>query len=194
MRDDFDQDYYDRFYENPQTCAVDEAEAGRQAAFIAAYLDYLEVPVRRIADIGCGLGRVLRALGARYPNAKTVSVEFSEYVCERHGWKQDSVVDFSASKPFDLVVCNDVIAYLDDRNCARAINNLARLTSAALFLGVLTKEDWRLCDTERTDDQQYLRSQAWYAKRLGKHFVNVGGGIYLKKPLAFPVWTMDRLN
>ncbi|MEM7216845.1 MAG: class I SAM-dependent methyltransferase [Pseudomonadota bacterium] len=194
MRDDFDQDYYDRFYENPRTCAVDEAEAERQAAFIAAYLSYLEVPVQRIADIGCGLGRVLRALGARYPQAKTTGVEYSSYVCERHGWTQGSVVDFQSAKPFDLVVCNDVIAYLDDRSCARAINNLSRLTRSALFLGVLTKEDWRLCDTERTDDQQYLRPKAWYAKRLDKHFVNVGGGIYLKKPLAFPVWTMDRLN
>ena len=63
-----------------------------------------------------------------------------------------------------------------------------------MFLGVLTKEDWVLCDQERTDPDQYLRTKAWYQKRLAPHFVNVGGGLYLKQPLAFPVWTLDRLS
>ena len=194
MREEFDQAYYERYYSNPRTRSASPTTAARQADFIASYLRYLEVPVRRIVDIGCGLGRVLERLRDHYPSARAVGVEFSDYLCETYGWEAGSVVNWAASRPFDLVVCNDVLAYLSDRDCARGINNLARLSRAALFIGVLTREDWALCDTERTDHEQYLRPKEWYQKRLGRHFVNVGGGLWLKKPLAFPVWTLDRLN
>ena len=194
MREEFDKAYYDRYYRNPATRSATPLAAARQAAFISGYLRYLEVPVRRILDIGCGLGRVLTAMSDQYPNARTQGVEYSGYICERYGWTQGSVVDYKSKSPFDLVICNDVLAYTDEQACAAAINNLASLSRAALFLGVLTKEDWVLCDQERTDPDQYLRTKAWYQKRLQRHFVNVGGGLYLKKPLEFPVWTLDRLT
>ena len=193
MRNDFNKAYYDRFYRDPGTRAVSPAAAKRQAAFIGGYLRYLEVPVRRIADVGCGLGHVLTALGNEYPKAKTQGVEYSDYLCEKYGWDKGSVVDYKNRHPFDLVVCNDVLAYLSDKQCGTAIANLASLTRSAAFLGVLTAEDWELCDQERTDPDQYLRSRAWYHRRLSKHFVSVGGGMYLKKPLDYPVWTLDRV-
>jgi len=149
--------------------------------------------VKRIADIGCGLGHVLEALGEEFPSAKTRGVEISDYLCDKYGWDQGSVVDYQAKRPFDLVVCNDVIAYLDDKACAKALKNLAGLSKSAVFLGILTAEDWELCDQDRTDPDQYLRPKAWYQRRLAKHFVSVGGGLYLKKPLDYPVWTLDRL-
>ena len=194
MREEFDKAYYDRYYKHPATRSVTPLAAARQAGFISGYLRYLEVPVRRILDIGCGLGRVLSAMQDQYPKARTVGVEYSGYICDRYGWQQGSVVDYDSKSPFDLVICNDVLAYLDDKACATAINNLAGLSRSAVFLGVLTKEDWGLCDQDRTDPDQYLRTKAWYHKRLQRHFVNVGGGLYLKKPLEFPVWTLDRLN
>ena len=193
MRNDFDKAYYDRFYRNSATRAITPAGSRRQAAFIANYLRYLEVPVRRIADIGCGLGHALNALGEEFPRASTTGVEFSSYLCRKYGWDEGSVVDYQNKRPFDLLLCNDVIAYLDDKACARAIDNLATLTRSAAFLGILTEEDWALCDQERTDPDQFLRPKAWYQRRLAKHFVSVGGGLYLKKPLEYPVWTLDRL-
>ncbi len=193
MRNDFNKAYYDRFYRNPRTRAASPAAAQRQAAFIVHFLRYLEVPVKRLADIGCGLGDALNALSDEFPKAKAQGIEISSYLCEEYGWQQGSVVDYHSAKPFDLVVCNDVIAYLDDKQCAKALTNLASLTKSAAFLGILTKEDWEFCDQKRTDPDQYLRPKAWYEKRLKKHFVGVGGGLYLKKPLEYPVWTLDRV-
>ncbi len=193
MRNDFNKAYYDRFYRDPGTRAVSPAAARKQAAFIASFLRYTEVPVRRIVDIGCGLGHVLAALEDEYPKARVLGVEYSQYLCRKYGWQQGSVVDFQSKQPYDLVVCNDVIAYLDDKSCSEAITNLARLTRSAAFLGILTQEDWELCDQDRTDPDQYLRPKAWYQRRLAKHFVSVGNGLYLKKPLEYPVWTLDRL-
>jgi predicted TPR repeat methyltransferase len=193
MRQTFDKAYYDRFYRNPSTRAVTPAGARRQAAFIAAYLRHLQLPIDRILDVGCGVGMSLRALARQYPRALTQGVEFSSYLCERYGWQPGSVVDFEAEQPFDLVVCNDVLAYLPEAECAQALANLARLSRGALYLGILTADDEDLYDPQRTDTHQHLRPASWYRRRLQRHFVAVGGGLYLKRPLDITVWTLDRL-
>lgn len=194
MRKSFDQAYYDRFYRNPRTRAVTPAAAGRQAQFIASYLRYLDIPVTRILDIGCGTGTTLRALGRAFPSARVHGVEYSDYLCRRYGWEQGSVVDYQADVPYDLVVCNDVLTYLDDRACARALENLAQLSRNAVFLGILTADDEGQYDRRRTDPQQHRRPAAWYRRRLRRHFVNVGGGLYLARPPSVTVWTLDRLD
>jgi 2-polyprenyl-3-methyl-5-hydroxy-6-metoxy-1,4-benzoquinol methylase len=194
MRQTFDKAYYDRFYRNPATRAVTPAAARRQAAFIAAYLRHLEIPVERILDVGCGVGMALRALTRQYPRAHGHGVELSAYLCERYGWQPGSVVDFAAEQPFDLVVCNDVLAYLDEADCGRAITNLGRLCRGALYLGILTADDAELYDPARTDPRQHLRPAAWYRRRLHRQFVSVGGGLHLKRPLPVTVWTLDRLT
>lgn len=194
MRKNFDKAYYDRFYRNPQTRAVTPGSARRQAGFIAAYLKYLEIPVTRILDVGCGVGTTLRALGKAFPRAHVHGVEYSEYLCDRYGWESGSVTSYQAKRPYDLVVCNDVLAYLEDADCARALGNLAELSRGAAFLGILSREDAGLYDPQRTDPQQRLRPAAWYRRRLSRHFVSVGGGLYLKNPPAVTVWHLDRLG
>ena len=189
----FDAAYYRRFYYNPATRAATPEYAKRQARFIAAYLQFIDLPVTSILDMGCGVGRVLRALGKAFPEATTTGVEFSEYLCERYGWTQGSVVDYRG-KAHDLVICNDVLGYLDRKACDAAITNLARLCKGALYLGALTREDMAVVDRERTDPDQHLRSLAWYQKRLHRHFSTIGGGLFLKKPLPVPMWSLDVLG
>ena len=191
VSEQFDKAYYDRFYRNPDTRAVTPAAVRRQARFIAAYLAHLEVPVRQILDIGCGTGGLLRALGKAMPKAKTRGVEYSSYLCEKYGWQQGSVVDVEAGSA-DLVVCNDVLGYLNDEHCGLALKNLARHTDSALYLGVLTREDLTLCDPERTDQAQTARPVAWYQRRLSRDFQAVGGGLFLREPLDVTVWHLER--
>lgn len=193
MRKRFDEGYYDRFYRNRGTRAATPQNAQRMAQFIGAYLKHLDVSVRRVLDIGCGLGHVLRHIGQQFPSADITGVEYSEYVCRRYGFEQGSVVDYEAAYPFDLVICNDVVPYLDDEQAALAVRNLARLSKTALFFGVITSEDWAIADKRRTDNRQYLRASAWYRRRLSRAFVNIGGGLYLKKPTETPLWSLERL-
>jgi len=195
VRSTFDAQYYRRFYENPATRAVTVNDATRHARFIAAYLKFLDLPVTRIADIGCGLGRLLKALGKEFPRARALGVEVSEYLCERCGWEHSTVADFHDATGFDLLVCHDVVQYLDDAECSRAIANLARNCRGALVFGVLTTEDWRdNCDQRRTDSEVYMRSAAWYRRRLARSFVSVGGGIYLRRPVRVPLWSLDSVG
>ncbi len=187
----FDEAYYKRFYQDEMTQAVSPEEQSRLAKFIAAYLRYLDVPVRTILDVGCGLGQILGALQQEFPQAKTHGVEVSEYLCEKYGWQQGQVQSIK-TRPHDLVVCNDVMGYLSKKEARKAINNLARLTESTLFLSVPTSEDMDICDRTHTDLAQKVRPAAWYKDLLEKHFVGVGGGLFLKKPLTYPVWQMER--
>ncbi len=190
-RPNFDAHYYQRFYGEETSRAVSPEEQQRQGQFIAAYLRYLEAPVDDILDLGCGLGVLLRELGGLFPEARTTGVEFSEYLCTTYGWQPGSVVDYRAP-PHDLVICTDVLGYLSKGECETAIRNLARLTRTALYLSVLTRDDLGVCDQAHTDMRQKLRWASWYREHLSRHFVSVGGGLFLKKPLTLPVWRLER--
>ena len=82
-------------------------------------------------DAGCGIGLLRAPLMRAFPRAQYTGLEYSEYLCQRYGWTQGSLADWRAD-PFDLVVCYDVLQYLDDRTAARAIANLGRLTRGVL--------------------------------------------------------------
>ena len=146
----FDAAYYDRFYVDPETRATSVAEQTTLGTFIAAYLRYLDVEIERILDLGCGLGTLLNTIQQAFPGAVATGVERSAYLCETHGWIRGSVEDY-ADAPHDLVICSDVLGYLDDTACGSALDNLARLTAGALYLSVLTREDLDVCDPDHTD-------------------------------------------
>ncbi len=186
----FDAAYYQRYYHNPKTRAVSPEEQQRQATFIAAYLRYLAVEVSSILDIGCGIGTFLQQFKNEFPDASRHGVEFSTYLCEHYGWQHGSVVDVDTA-PADLVVCNDVLAYLDKNACAQAIQHLAELAQSALYLSVMTSEDMAIVDTEHSDMQQQPRSFRWYRKHLDPHFQSVGGGLFIKKPLTVSLWRLE---
>ena len=59
-------------------------------------------------------------------------MEYSAYLCERYGWERGSVVDYAASEPFDLVICQAVLSYLNPADLKLALHNLGRLCRGAL--------------------------------------------------------------
>lgn len=179
----FDESYYQRFYKDRRTRVADRKSCELLAGFVFAYLDYLQLPVARVLDLGCGIGLWRRELLKHSPGALYVGVESSPYACLEYGWEPGSVVDFRADDEiFDLVICQGVLQYLDEGEAETALANLARLAKSALYLEVLTTEDWeRNCNRERTDGEVHLRSAAWYRKRLRRHFRNCGGGLFLAK-------------
>jgi len=189
----FDARYYERYYRNPRTRATTPQAVKRQAAFVAAYLKHLDLPVRRVLDIGCGLGWMLRSLQNEFPKAHCSGVEYSEHLCRKNGWIQGSVTDFSARAPFDLVVCHDVLPSLDAVQCRAAVINLAALCRGALYLGVLTEEDWDRCDRTRTDPDVHLRPAKWYRRQLEREFSSIGGGVFLKKAAPVTLWSLETL-
>jgi len=187
----FDRDYYRRFYLDPRTAVISRAEMRERAGLIAAYARHIGLPVRSILDAGCGIGLLRAPLQRAFPRAAWTGLEYSQYLCKRYGWTQGSLATFRA-EPFDLVVCYDVLQYLDDRTAARAIASLGRLTRGLLYISALTVRDWREnCDRTRTDPDVHLREAAWYGQRLRRWFRPSGVGFWIRRGAPLTAWEME---
>jgi len=164
-----------------------------RAQLIAAILRHAGVAVRSILDAGCGTGLLRNAFARVLPRARYVGLETSAYLCARYRWTRGSVTDFAPRAPSDLLICYDVLQYLNDRDAVRALNNLAKLTRAALYVSALTREDWLTnCDQSRTDGAVHLRTGDWYRRRLRRHFNYLGCGVWLRKDVTVILWEMER--
>jgi SAM-dependent methyltransferase len=171
---------------------VSREEMRARAELIAAILRQAQLPIRSILDAGCGIGMLKPAFARVLKRARYVGLEASEYLCRRFGWVQGSIVDFKPAKPFDLVVCYDVLQYLDDRAAVRAMANLGRLSRVALYFSALTIEDWRRnCDRSRTDRAVTMRPAAWYRARLRRKFYYLGFGVWIRRTRATVRWALE---
>jgi len=189
----FDAEFYRRYYRDPATRVSTAAEQRRIADFACAFAAQLGFRIRRVLDAGCGLGHMRPSVERFFPRARYVGLEVSEYLAGRHGWVCQPLEDYRPSVPFDLVLCHDVLQYLDDRAAARAIVNLGRLSRGALYLTALTEEDWRSnADRSRSDGGVHLRPAEWYRKRLGRAFRPVGAGMLVRRGLAPVLWELER--
>lgn len=189
----FDADYYARYYDDPNTRVASAESTGRLARFVCAYLAYLEVEVESVLEFGCGLGWWREPLREAYPAASYVGVELSEHLCEVHGWTRGSVVDYEHHEPVDLVVCQGVLQYLDDKQARAAIANLAHHAGSALYLEALTRGDWReVCDRERTDGEVHLRTLSWYRRALSPHFRSCGGGLFVSRASSVALFELEQ--
>jgi 2-polyprenyl-3-methyl-5-hydroxy-6-metoxy-1,4-benzoquinol methylase len=187
----FDRESYRRFYLDPRTAVISRAEMRQRAGLIAAYARHIGLPVRSILDAGCGIGLLRAPLRRAFPRASWTGLEYSQYLCERYGWTQGSLATFRA-EPFDLVVCYDVLQYLDDRTAARAIVSLGQLTRGLLYISALTARDWREnCDRTRTDRDVHLREAAWYGQRLRRWFRPSGVGFWIRRGAPLTAWEME---
>ena len=188
----FDRDYYQRFYYDPQTAVTTRREMQGRAHLIAAFAEHTGLPVRRILDAGCGTGMLRVPLLRRLPRAQYTGLETSEYLCDRYGWEQGEIDKYRSPAPFDLVICYDVLQYLDAARATSAIDNFARLTRGILYFSALTKLDWEYnCDTERTDSEVHLRTGDWYRKRLRQNFSEAGVGFWLRKGAPLTLWELE---
>jgi SAM-dependent methyltransferase len=184
--------YFRKFYLSSATRVVSAAEMRTRARLIAAILAQASIPVRSILDAGCGIGLLRRPFAEVWPRARYTGLDSSEYLCTRYGWTQGSVVDYVPRAPSDLVVCYDVLQYLDDRAAGRAIANLGRLARSALYFSALTREDWREnCDRRLTDSAVHLRPGEWYRRRLRRHFSYLGLGMWLRKSQRPMLWDLE---
>lgn len=189
----FDAGFYRRFYLDPRTRVVTRAEMTRRADLVAAFVRHAEFPVRRILDVGCGLGLMRAALERHFPRASYAGLEVSAYLCHRYGWEQGSAATYASARPFDLVVCYDVLQYLAGREAGAALRNLGQLCRGVLHFGALTTEDWeRYCDRASTDRDVQIRPGAWYRRRLAPAFVNAGSGMFVRRGAPIHLWELDQ--
>lgn len=191
----FDEQYYSRYYESPRTRVISQEDIARLGRFACSYIEYLELPVRRVLDMGCGLGHWQPVINRYFPAATYTGVELSEYLCKRFGFQQGSVTDYVGRGRFDFVICQGVLQYLDRNEYRLAIENLARLCRGVLYLEVLSREDWENnCDRKLTDGDVHLRSIRTYRRHLSPHFITLGGGLFLSRSAPVTLYELEKLE
>lgn len=192
----FDEAYYQRYYFNKKTSVVDPAHVDRLGAFVCSYLQYLRVPVRRVLDMGCGIGLWRTVIQRHFPQADYQGVEYSEYLCDRFGWARGSVVDYRANTPYDLVICQGVLPYLSATDLKLALVNLGRLSRGALYLEAVTREDWEqdIVDETLTDPRLLKHPAAAYRRGLAPGFTELGGGLWLSRAAQVPLFALEYVD
>lgn len=189
----FDEAYYQRYYFNKKTSVVDPQHVEQLGGFICAYLSYLRVPVRRVLDVGCGIGLWRDIIARHFPQASYHGVELSDYLCERYGWERGSVVDYDARKPFDFVICQGVLPYLGMADLKQAMRNLGALSQGALYVEAVTREDYTrdIVDEDLTDPRIFRHRAEVYRRGLSESFLEMGGGLWLSRRAEVPVFSLE---
>lgn len=189
----FDAAYYERFYFNQKTRVVDREHTERLGAFVCSYVRHLRVPVARVLDVGCGIGLWQDQIARHFAHARYKGVEFSDYLCQRFGWERGSVLDYRAVQPFDLVICQGVLPYLNAADLQKALRNLAVLCRGALYLEAVTAEDFAndVVDETLTDPRQFRHPAQAYRDGLAPYFTEMGGGLWLSHEADLPVFALE---
>lgn len=189
----FDEAYYQRYYFDKKTSVVDPQHMERLGNFVCSYLKYLRVPVRRVLDVGCGIGLWRGIIAQHFPQATFHGVEYSAYLCERFGWERGSVVDYRAGEPFDFVICQGVLPYLSAADLKQALHNFAALSRGALYIEAVSHEDWErdILDETLTDPRLFRHRAAMYRRGLSQGFFELGGGIWLHRDAEVPLFELE---
>lgn len=189
----FDEAYYQRYYFDKKTRVVDPGHFERLGTFVCSYLKYLRVPVRRVLDVGCGIGLWRDVVARHYPEAQYHGVEYSEYLCKRYGWERGSVVDYRSTEPFDLVICQGVLPYLSAADLKQALHNLATLSRGALYLEAVAREDYErdIIDDTLTDPRLFRHRAQLYRRGLQEGFTELGGGVWLSRQAEVPLFELE---
>lgn len=188
----FDREYYRRYYYDPRTAVASRHEMQARATLIAAVTLHAGLPVRRILEAGAGIGLLRTPLRRLLPRAQYTALEVSTYLCRRYGWTRAAVETFRARRPYDLVICYDVLQYLEGAAAARALAQFARLCRGVLYFSALTRRDYAdNCDRERTDAAVHLRSARWYRTRLRPHFHELGLGFWARRGAPLTLWELE---
>jgi len=200
----FDADYYRRFYLDDATAVVTPAEVELRAAAVYFTARAFDVPVRRVLDVGGGIGLWGSALkrldpAIHYtllePSPSAVAIAEEQRGADLDAIVQEGILDYRGGEPgFDLVLCAGVVQYLDEKDARRCLHRLARLTRYALFFETFTKEDVEARRIDERSDGGHTRPASFYLRALRRRgLVHMGASLFFREK-AVPVmpWELDR--
>ena len=180
MKKTYDRTYFDRWYRDPAQAVILGGHLARRVRLAVSAAEYvLERDVESVLDVGCGEAPWRPLLRRLRPKARYVGIDPSPYVVARYGKRrgivQGGVGDLGSSAlarallaqgarpPFDLIVCSDVLHYVDTPDLAKGLKAIGKWIGGGLaFLEFFTKDD----DTEGDTEDFRKRPAATYARLL----------------------------
>lgn len=193
----YDRRYFDRWY---RQCSIDSPGLlRRKVALATAQAEYyLQRPIRRVLDIGCGEGRWRAPLLALRPHLHYLGFDHSPYAVARFGSRRQiayaKLGDFAVLRPcppVDLLICADVLHYVPSQEIRRALPGLAELCAGLAYLETMTADDPVIGDV----DEFQPRSAQWYRRHYqNAGFVFVGSHCWLAPTLADTRCALERCS
>ncbi len=187
----FGADYYRRFY--GKGGVHDRRAIAHLASAVHGMAAWWGVTPTSVLDVGAGPGLWRDWYRTNHPRVKLTSIDVSEYACRKYGHELRDISTWTPPQPFDLVVCHGVLQYPDDRSATAAIDNIAAACKHVLYLEVPTSSDFRtVVDKEATDMEVHHRTGLWYRRRLEKHFIQAGAGIWVRRGGGVLLYELER--
>lgn len=176
----FDEQYFSRFYGKQPVRSMNEVD--HLATAVHEMVSWWGGSIRSMLEVGAGPGHWSHWYRRTHPRVRVLSTDVSEHACAQYGHQLRNIAEWKPNRPYDLVVCMDVLQYLDNPAAERAIRNLTAATRTCLYFDALTSFDAKhTVDRSATDLDAHLRSGAWYRARLERGFLQVGAGLWVRK-------------
>jgi hypothetical protein len=187
----FDRSYFERYYGKQPIHTVNEI--AHLATAVHEMLAWWAAPVRSVLEVGAGRGDWGNWYRTLHPTVRVTSTDVSEHSCATFGHKRRDIAQWAPKRPFDLVICADVLQYLDDRAATRALRNLTTATRTCLYFDALTSFDAKhTVERSKTDLNATLRTGDWYRQRLSRGFTQAGAGLWIRKGSTVVLHELER--
>ena len=145
----YDASYFARWYRQPRTRVHTPESIRRKVRMVVGIAEYfLRREIRTVLDIGAGEGTWRVELRRIRPNLRYRGVDPSTYVVQRFGKRRnitlgrfEDLPSLRLGGPFDLIVCADVMQYVNDTALPAGVTRISELLRGVAFLEAYTSGD-----------------------------------------------------
>lgn len=193
----YDEHYFNHWYRTPGQRPGLRSLLERKVALAIAVAEYhLGHPVRSVLDVGCGEGAWRAPLLRLRPQLNYLGIDASEYAVARHGGRRnlkwlhfEQLAEVRFDAPVDLLICSDVLHYLNHREIVRGLSGFSELCDGVAFIEVFAKGDEFVGDTVDFHARPAAQYKQWL-QTAG--FTHVGSHCWLSRRLAAAASALER--
>lgn len=145
----YDRAYFDRWYRHPSDRVATRDSLGRKVRLAVSVAEFvLGRKIRTVLDVGCGEAPWFPVLERLRRDVRYIGVESSEYAIARYGEARhirrgtlDELGSMRLPKSIDLIVCADVLQYVDTRGVERGLRAIRKLLGGVAYIETFTTAD-----------------------------------------------------
>ncbi|MEO8163596.1 MAG: class I SAM-dependent methyltransferase [Ilumatobacteraceae bacterium] len=192
-RNIFDESFFRRFYASTPVHSRRKIES--LATAVHNMCAWWDISISNVLDVGAGRGYWRDWYVSHHRRVNVRSIDASEHACVKYHHELRDISKWQPNRGFDLVICQSVLQYLPNKSADAAIQHLASATKQVMYLEVPTSSDLKsVVDRQLTDLDIHSRSGDWYRKRLLKHFIHAGSGLWVAKTSGIALYEFERSN
>jgi SAM-dependent methyltransferase len=161
----YDRAYFERWYRDPADRVSTRESLERKVRMAVSVAEFLiGRRIRSVLDVGCGEAPWYSVLNRLRRGVRYIGVDSSDYALERFGKsrhiRRGTLGELHALElraPFDLIVCADVLQYVETKDAERGLKTLRQLLGGVAYIESFTTDDAMEGDKtgwhERTGDE-----------------------------------------